>query len=729
MIPDIPVRCERKLTAGPVEEEASMSRKGLSGTIHEIPFQGGSLVPYLVDLYERLQENYDTKDILVLKRLPTGITDLTQSLGDELDLIGVPNVQSIAFHARNLLARETTLDIISYEERIEFLALVIDQHDWDHEYFERPSELDSFGRDVGQILMDATWQGGFEIDGTGEYDDFLTELASINERFHNRLDERGQTERARVLQNALETIEDPDVLAEAQREYDAIIVAEFEEFNSIERTYLSYLAESAELVCLAESDSSIERVWSEPGESTAESSGLESPTEPLATERDLNQAHSKIAEHLATGKEIATDDESLADDTYLIQELTFEEQLQTVANEIEYLRHKHDLRYDEIGVLLKDANAPIPEARHVLQHSGIPVASATVLGLDQDPSVRELHGLATYIHEQSDTAQTLLTTRLDIEPDTLDAIVEDVRSNQSLVGQLEAWIRLTQLKDRIAKTEEEAKAKNQFSHVEMLLEVAEFVDDADYLDATWPRFNSILERTVTDYQTSSHSDDLDVEEGGVLVDTVNVLKNDQRKAVFLLNVVEGEYPEGLALTPLFPTAWLRKMTGFPNVTDVSPETVTDTFRPAEMEAVSPLNEYYRQLDRRKLAIGARSAQDHLYFCTYEADSDTLDRTYQPSRYLRQITDTLQIPQIGEGEYERDVYTTGNVSRIILKQPWEQLEAVRAAASIGDQDVALEDAEQLFGAIQSLIESAEIDPRFSDAVYRQIEMARGEVGDQ
>jgi len=150
-------------------------------------------VPYLVDLYERLQEDYDTKDILVLKRLPTGIADLTQSLGDELDLIGVPNVQSVAFHARNLLARETSLDIISYEERIEFLALVIDQHDWDHEYFEGPSELDSFGRDVGQILMDATWQGGFDIDGTGEYDDFLTELASINEQFHDRLDERGQT--------------------------------------------------------------------------------------------------------------------------------------------------------------------------------------------------------------------------------------------------------------------------------------------------------------------------------------------------------------------------------------------------------------------------------------------------------------------------------------------------------------------------------------------------------
>ncbi len=217
--------------------------------------------------------------------------------------------------------------------------------------------------------------------------------------------------------------------------------------------------------------------------------------------------------------------------------------------------------------------------------------------------------------------------------------------------------------------------------------------------------------------------------GVVLVDTVNVLKNRQRKAVFLLNVVEGEYPGGLALTPLFPTAWLRKMTGFPNVTNVSSETVSDTFRPAETDAVSPLNEYYRQLDRRKLAIGARSAEDYLYFCTYEADSDAIDRTYQPSRYLQQLTDSLQIPEIGQGEYERDVYTTGNVSRVILEQPWEQLEAVRAAASTGDQDVALEDAEQLFGAIQRLIESDETDPRFSDAVYRQIEMARGEVGDQ
>ena len=707
-----------------------MSSSGaLSGTIHEIPFQGGPLVPHLVELYERMQEDYDTNDILVLKRLPTGIAALSQSLSDELDLIGVPNVQSIAYHARNLLTRETTLDIISYEERIEFLAMVINQHEWEDEYFQGPSELDSFGGDVGQILMDATWQGGFEIDGTGEYDHLLTELAHINERFHDQLDERGQTERARVLQNALETIEDPDVLAKAQRECDAIIVAEFEEFNSIERTYLSYLAESAELVCLAESDSSIERVWSEPGETTAESSGLDRPTEPLTNGRDINKTHTRIAEHLATGKEIAIDDEPLIEDTYLIQELTFEEQLQTVANEIEYLRQEHDLRYDEIGVLLKDANAPIPETRHSLQHSGIPVASATVLGLDQDPSVRELHGLATYIQEQSDAAQNLLTTRLGIEPDALDAVVEDVRSHQTLVGQLEAWIQLTQLKERIARPEGEAKAKNQFSHVEKLLEVAGFLNDANYLDATWPRFISIVERTVTDYQTSSHSNELDVEEGGVLVDTVNVLKNDQRKAVFLLNVVEGEYPGELALTPLFPTAWLRKMTGFPNMTDVSSKTVTDTFRPAETEAMSPLNEYYRQLDRRKLAIGARSAQDHLYFCTYEADSGALDRSYQPSRYLRHITDTLQIPQIGEGEHERDIYTAGNVSRVILEQPWEQLEAVRAAASTGDQNVALEDAEQLFGAIQSLIESAEIDQRFSDAVYRQIEMARGEVGDQ
>ncbi len=713
-----------------MEGPVSMSNSGrLSGTVHEIPFQGGSLVPHLVEIYERLQEDYDTNDILVLKRLPTGIADLTQSLGDELDLIGVPNVQSIAHHARNLLARETSLDIISYEERIEFLAMVINQHDWEHDYFEGPSELDSFGRDVGQILMDATWQGGFEIDGTGEYDPLLTELATINERFHDRLDERGQTERARVLQNALETIQDPDVLAEAQREYEAIIVAEFEEFNSIERTYLRYLADSAELVCLAESDSSIERVWNEPGEITAESSGLDAPTEPLVTDSDLNKSHTKIAEYLATGSEEHLTAGSAIEDTYLIQELTFEEQLQTVANEIEYLREEHDLRYENIGVLVKDANGPIPEVRHSLQHSGIPVASATVLGLDQDPSVRELHGLATYIEERSDAAQTLLTTRLDIEADTLDALVDDVSSHPTLLGQLETWIRLTQLKDRIAGEEQEARAKNQFTHVEKLLEVAEFVDDADYLDATWPRFISILERTVTDYQSSSHSNDLDVEEGGVLVDTVNVLKNDQRKAVFLLNVVEGEYPGGLALTPLFPTAWLRKMTGFPNVTNVSSETVSDTFRPAETDAVSPLNEYYRQLDRRKLAIGARSAEDYLYFCTYEADSDAIDRTYQPSRYLQQLTDSLQIPEIGQGEYERDVYTTGNVSRVILEQPWEQLEAVRAAASTGDQDVALEDAEQLFGAIQRLIESDETDPRFSDAVYRQIEMARGEVGDQ
>lgn len=702
--------------------------KKLSGTIHEIPFQGGSLVPHIVELYDRLQKNYDTNDILVLKRLPTGVADLTQTLGDELDLIGVPNVQSIAHHGRNLLERETNLETISYEERIEFLALVIDQHNWNSEYFEGPSKLDSFGRDVGQILLDATWQGGFDINGSGEYDHLLTELATINERFHDRLAERDQTERAFVLHEALETIQDPDVLAEVQREYEAIIAVEFEEFNSIERTYLSHLSESTELVCLSESDSSIERVWSEPGRIATEVEGLDSSVDPIAEETAPEPTHAKIAKYLATGEEITHPSAAPVDDTFLIQELTFEEQLQTVANEIEYLRKEHDLRYEDVAVLLKDASAPIPEARQSLQHVGIPVASSTVLGLDQDPSVREIHALAMYIKDESNAAQTMLTTRLNIDPTTLDNHIDDVRTHPRLVEQLEAWIRLTQFKERIAKKESEARAKNQFTHLKKLLEIAQFVDDADYLDATWNRFISILERTVTDYQSSAHSNDLDVEEGGVLVDTINILKNDQREAVFLLNVVEGEYPSDLLLSSLFPTAWLRKMTGFPNVTDISLETLTDTFRPAETNLVSPLNEYYRQLDRRKLAIGARSARSHLYFCAYEAEGDALDRTYHPSRYLRQIDNVLQLPRIGEDDHERNVYTTGNVSRALLQQPWEQLDAVRTAASTGDQDVALEDAEDLFGAIQSLIQEDETDPRFVDAVHRQIEMARGEVGD-
>ena len=698
----------------------------INGTIHNIPFQGGSLVPQIVTLYEELAERHGSHNVLVLKRLPAGVDDLTQSLTVETDDIGVPQVKSIAYHARGVLERETNLELLDYEERIEFLATVIDGHNWDNEYFEGPAELDSFGRDVGRILMDATWQGGFNIDGSGEYDRLLTELEDINDHFHEQLLERDLIEAAMVVKTALTELKDDTLLEAVQQEFDAVIAVEFEEFNHLERSYLARLTEDVELVCLAEKDSSIERVWSESGQIQNTTEGLTVPTDEIDTDPPQTD-ESNIANFLATGDTETLEDIETADNSYLIREESFEEQLQTVANEIEYLRDKNGWQYDDFAVLLKDSNGPLGEARNVLQHAGLPVASSTVAGLDQDRAVRELLALADYALEESQESELLLQTRLDIKSDTLAELIEDVEREEGLEAKLQTWLRRTNLKERIASEEPEIVAKNQFAHVKKLLQIGSFVDSSDFLASHWSNFVSMVERTINDFAPSNHTSELDVEEGGVLVDTINVLKNDQRKGVFLLNVVEGTYPAEMSLTPLFPQSWLTEMTGYPNVTNVDWDTVNETFNPDIADTVIPILEYYRQLDRRKLAIGARSAGQRLYFCTHRSESDS-DQNYHPSRYLQAITDTVSIPVIGSENLQRELYTTGKVSRKVLAQPWERLEAVRAAASTGDEKVKLEDTEQLFGGIQTLLANDNVDQRFVDAVHRQIEMARGEVGE-
>ncbi len=698
----------------------------IEGTIHQIPFQGGSLVPQIVTLYEDLAEKYGSRNVLVLKRLPAGVNDLTQSLTVELDNIGVPQVQSIAYHARGVLERETDLELLSYEERIEFLAMVIDNHNWDNEYFEGPAELDSFGRDVGRILMDATWQGGFRINESGDSDSLLTELKDINEHFHEQLLERELIEQAMVVNTALEVLEDDTLLETIQRQFDAVIAVEFEEFNHLERSYLARLTEDVELVCLAEEDSSIERVWSETGPIMSATEGLTQPDDEFKTD-SARDGQAKVAKFLATGENEPLKEIETAENSYLIREQSFEEQLQTVANEIEYLRDQEGWEYNDFAVLLKDSNAPIGEARHVLQHAGLPVASSTVAGLDQDRAVRELHALADFSLSESQEAEVLLRTRLDITEEMFYEFIDSVESERSIEAKLQTWIRQSNLKHRIASEEPELIAKNQFAHIKKLLQIASFIDSSDFLASHWSNFISMLERTITDFAPSNHSSELDVEEGGVMVDTVNILKNDQRKAVFLLNVVEGEYPAQMSLTPLFPRSWLKSMTGYPNVTNVDWETVDETFNPDIADNVIPILEYYRQLDRRKLAIGARSAGERLYFCSHRSDSES-DQNYHPSRYLQAITDQVSIPQIGTEGHQRELYTTGKVSREVLAQPWERLEAVRAAASTGEEEIAIEDTEQLFGGIQTLLASGDVDQRFVDAVHRQIEMARGEVGE-
>ncbi len=98
---------------------------------------------------------------------------------------------------------DPTLDRLEYEERIELISLVIDGTSRDvPAYIERASTHESFVRDVGQLLLEATRQG-IRLDalesGSESPHDCLAFLYAINDRFHEEIASRGYVERADVI--------------------------------------------------------------------------------------------------------------------------------------------------------------------------------------------------------------------------------------------------------------------------------------------------------------------------------------------------------------------------------------------------------------------------------------------------------------------------------------------------------------------------------------------------
>lgn len=280
----------------------------LTGTLHILPFGGGSLAARVAGIYSSTLEHDavagDPRNVLVLKRLPTAIDEFAASLRDEAGLEGRPNVKSLPRHATAVVEEaEPELTRLSYEERIEFLARVLDGYDWSS-YFERASEHDSFGRDVGQLLLDATWNGGFgvtvaadtgadadanadaglgadeavdtesdvtsESDGSAtdddhDYDDYLRELADVNASFHDHLAERNLAEQAQTIERAIAALEREAIRERIEREFDAVLVVEYEECGDLDREYLRALTRNVDLICVAEEHASIERTKTEVG--------------------------------------------------------------------------------------------------------------------------------------------------------------------------------------------------------------------------------------------------------------------------------------------------------------------------------------------------------------------------------------------------------------------------------------------------------------------------------
>ncbi|MDJ1432285.1 hypothetical protein [Halostagnicola sp. A-GB9-2] len=770
----------------------------LEGTLAVLPTLSSDLLELVATEYDALCREHGSGNVLVLKRHPTGLDRVREALARERTTAAngrsadensagenpvttgprSPRLESLPEHASKVLEEyDPMLDRLEYEERIELISLVIDGASRDvPPYLERAADHESFGRDVGQLLLEATRQRirlrRDEADSARsdtqippeELHDCLEFLYAMNDRFHEELDARGYVERADVVPKAVDLLEEnrDGVRTRITSSFDAVLALEFEEFRHLDRRYLAALSQDATLVCLGEPHASTERTRVEPGslEEIADGLEVESVSERRATAPDgepdttsnARPPHRPITKFLATGRTAGSDETRTEPGTARrIRARTRREQVDAVATEIQSIRDRRDsLRYDDIAVAVPRVEQ-VPETRTRLRDAAIPTATIGVPSLAEDPAVNELYAFVTLQcaredgilpadFGESELPQTRRDTRRNetrtVAYDRLEARVDGFSSDlleecagASVSRSVERWIVRTNLKGRISNKEEWVDAREQFEGIQRVLEIARFVEETDLVGPDWEGLRRMLERTIRYDAPHVHAVDTRAPTGGVTVCAIDELAYDPHAVVFLLDVTEANYPGDPALTQLFPTAWLREMSYYPAVTDPDPRELERTFEPvADAESVTnPFETYHAQRARRRLAIGTRAATERLYCCSYERGSGGLRRTHDESRYLKLLErePNCSLKDVDVTGREAAIYGESNALEALLDQPRGELtRLLREASTGGDADLA--ETEALFEEIALVLAEGDIDEELETAVYSQFEFAAGEV---
>ena len=724
------------------------------------PVPSDALFERIASEYAALADEYGPRNVLVLKRHPAGLESLTDALAGVDATSGTPRsprVESLPEHASKVLEEyDPTLDRLEYEERIELISLVIDGASRDvPEYLERAASHESFARDVGQLLLEATRQRLRLDDLEVDPHDCLAFLYAMNDRFHAELEGRGYVERADVIPRTVDLLEaDADGLqTRVTDSVDAVLAVEFEEFRRLDRRYLGALTHDAELVCLGERHASVERTRVEPGRIedyvgdglavTVLETGLESCDE------CSEPPHRAITRFLATGASpsAASADgavEQTPSRARRIRARTAREQVKRVATEIQALRGRHDWTYDDVAVAVPRIER-VPETRAQLREAGIPTATIGTPSLAEDPAVNELYAFVTLqcaLERGSGRADLLDAPTsdrdagdpLDVSLDRLQARVEGFSpdllescAGSSVSRSLERWLHRTDLKGRIAREEAWVDAREQYEGVRRVLEIARFVEETDLVGPDWQGLRRMLRRTIQYDAPYVHAVDTQPPTGGVTVCAVDDLKYDSREAVFVLDLTDDSYPGEQFLTQLFPTAWLREMPTYPAVTDPSPADLTATFSTVTHEGDGdPFETYHAQRSRRRLALASRAARTQLYCCSYERGAGGLRRTYDESRYLHLVDSTpgLELASVDD-EPTAAIHGETNALEALLAQPHGELERILREASTGGE-ADLGTTEELFEEIAVVLEDGDIDDDLAEAVRSQFEFAAGEV---
>lgn len=728
----------------------------LEGEWYELPFANATYLPQIAAIYESLAETHSPNDILILKRIPTALDALEQTIQKQTDLTNRPRVESLPRYAARIVEiHDPTIELLSYEQRIELLARVIERVDWEEivetcqsspqtyawpqhktrgqltAFLKTASRQENFRRDLGQLLLDATRQGGFEecrSDDDRPMHILLGVFEKVNDQFRELLDDRGYVERRRLVPRASQALTHDETRAAIEAEFEAVLVMEFEECSPTDRDLLGLLTANADLAVVGTPHASVQRTKTE--SQSLDDVVAEHDLTPRAVpdygadSADVTPApHRAIPDFLGTG---STDrDEGRA---YYLDGETFDEQLSNVANEIEFLVEQNGWEYRDFAVVVNRLGSRLADARRQLRVANVPTRAVGMPALRDDPVVTECYAFVQYLLDREELAEQWLDARVDnFSPDLVEAC-----NSGGIRPSIDKWIVNSSLKERIADRESQLDAKAQFENLDRIRDLAQFVDETDLVADGWQSFRDVFDQALRFDAGYAHELEVTPTTEGVTVTDVRGVKYDSFECVFLLDVIESEYPGRHHSTNLFPTPWLESMTAYPSVTQPTEERLLDTFpEAAETDGVlaDTFDAYHRFRERRKLALGTRAATERLYLCSYETTGGGLGKTHNDSRYLELLRDhpAVEIDEIptDNDDGARPLLTRKNVSERVFGEPWSELERILQAAYTGDE-VDLEDSEEVFGAIRSLLEDSDMDPVFAEAIRTQFSLARGEV---
>lgn len=677
------------------------------GTLFTVPFGADTVHSVATEQYRSLLEDHDSEDVLVLTGSPTSMQTFREVLDDECPGAAVPYVTSVIVHATDIINRTDDRAILSDAMRRELVHRFLADHEWNHEYFQRAAQQESFIADMAALMETATWQNS-----TFDTTSALQEVESVRDEFHGWLETHDHLERGQMIAEATETLADTtqgDVI-----DVDAILAIEFEEFVESDRRYLQTLSKERELVCIAEADASIRRTWTETKPITEHVSFTDQePVEP----RSPDTRPGATAEYFA--QDNVCEDPKTGDVQVLATETPTDE-LERIADEIEQVREQSELAYEEIAVALKSSGEDVIEAMQALEESGIPTESTTVIGFGDDPGIRELLQVATALATDG--------KREDVAVDAvgvpeMSAELRETLTEMNHLGEaVRKWATDTGLKQRIAAETAPLTARTRFGNIRRAFNMADFLEDTEFMDATWASFAEMLTR-AHEYAPQQNQTGAIERDGGVRVDHIRAIKNGSFRVVFVPQVTDEVYPGQPHLSSLFPQERVTRMPDYPGVSHVTSEEVTATFDTDSTASSRPVRQYHAEHARRLLAVAAASATDRLYLSLHTHEDTGLDERVQPSRFLADayracpwLTDAGDSP----------INTEQAAEEFLLSRVDRALADVRRANS-QDVTLSLDDIETDFAEIQALLaDSGERGDQLRDALHARLDFAAGRV---